>query len=425
MRAFEGVVSFIQSIRENNSPVGGRFFSGRLLRIFLFLHKGRPLFHLHKGRSSHTVRFLLYEYTVFFDFYKSRGSDVFFLCLRSSGLLRSSLLPCRFLNRCICNNRGTGRCSLILVSRLQETTQGVKMSACCSPSCFIGLTDLIAVVFDASDIQIRLRADYKGIFTRLTLADVGKCLVVYDMPFLHGLYGLRILLQYPADNTHHGSRFFNIIRRSGKYDYIAVISLFLHETQRNRIRNTAVQQLLAVDFYHAGNKGHRSGGTEPLQHLPFILLTAEMIDRFACLHVRADQIEFHGIFAESLPVKGIQLVGDIMVAELCIKKVSGREERPDAGVARVLCVLQVVADRTPRLTGFIIAAECRTGRNTDPAVKLDSLFHQDIHNTCGKNTANTAAFQNQTFFHSHSLHIFRRYNHIWQKRGPADSYTPA
>ena len=177
-------------------------------------------------------------------------------------------------------------------------------------------------MLDAADIQIGLGPDYEGIFARLTLTDIGHCLVIDIVAVLHRLHSLGILTQHAADHTHHGRGLFDIIRGTGQNDHVALVAFTLHKAQRDRIRDAAVQKLLVTDFNNTGNQGHGTGGAEPLQHLPLAVIVAQVIDRLAGLDIRADQIELHGILAKCLPVKGIQFLGNIMVAELGIKKIT-------------------------------------------------------------------------------------------------------
>ena len=51
-----------------------------------------------------------------------------------------------------------------------------------------------------------------------------------------------------------------------------------------------------------------------------------MINRFARLNICADQVKFHGVLAKCLPVKRIQLVGDIMIAELRVEEITRFQE---------------------------------------------------------------------------------------------------
>ena len=177
-------------------------------------------------------------------------------------------------------------------------------------------------MLDAADIQISLGPDHESIFACLTLTNVGHCLVIDIVPVFNGLQSFGILMQHTVHHTHQGSGLFDIIRGAGQNDHVALIAFALHKAQRNRICDAAVQKLLVADFDNTGNQGHGTGGAEPLQHLPLTVIITQVIDRLAGLDIRADQIELHGILAKCFPVKRIQFLGNIMVAELGIKKIA-------------------------------------------------------------------------------------------------------
>ena len=106
-------------------------------------------------------------------------------------------------------------------------------------------------MLDAADIQFRIGADYKGKLPCFPLTDICKSLIVNIVSLGHRLDRFGILVKRTAHDTHHGSRFFDIIRRPGQDDHVTFISLLLHESQRDRIGDAAVQKFLTSDFYNA------------------------------------------------------------------------------------------------------------------------------------------------------------------------------
>ena len=239
------------------------------------------------------------------------------------------------------------------------------------------------IVFDAADVQVSGGADDEGIASGLSLADIGELAVVHDVAVLHRIDHGGVVAHGEADDRHHGVGLFDIVRGAGEDDHVALIALVLHEFEGDRVRHAAVQELFAADLHDAGDHGHGAGGTEPFQQFPLILLFAvtEVVDGLPGLGIGADQIKFHGIFPEGLPVKGIQLFRDVVVTELGVKEVARGDEGPDARIAGVLCEPQVVADGAPVLAGFVVAAEGRARGYADPAVKSYALFHENIDNT--------------------------------------------
>ena len=86
-----------------------------------------------------------------------------------------------------------------------------------------------------------------------------------------------------------------------------------------------------------------------------------MIYRLSGLDIRTNEVKLHGILAECLPVEGIKLFRDIVIAELGIKKISCGNQGPHAGIAGIFRKFHIVEDRAPRLPRLVIASECRAG----------------------------------------------------------------
>ena len=84
------------------------------------------------------------------------------------------------------------------------------------------------------------------------------------------------------------------------------------------------------------------------------------MDRFAGLYIGTDRVKRHGVSFESVCVEGIELVGDLIIAEIHAIEIAGPDQRFNAAVAGVVAELQVIADGTSDLTGLVIAAEYRT-----------------------------------------------------------------
>ena len=259
--------------------------------------------------------------------------------------------------------------------------------------------DLGPVMFDTSDIQIAVRTDDKSILPDLALAHIGDLFIICDMTVSDRLNALGIITKAAFDHRHEGIAGFHIVSRPGQDDQIALISLFLHEAQRYGIRNSAVQELLVSNLHDPGDERHGAGCPEPLKHLLLIVIITQVIDSFSCLDIRADQIEFHGIFAECFPVKRVKFFRNIVVAELSIEQIPCGDQRHDARIAGIFRKSQIISDRASVLLRFIVGSERRAGGNAYCAVKLDALLHENIQNACGKYSAETSAFQNQTCLH--------------------------
>jgi len=123
-----------------------------------------------------------------------------------------------------------------------------------------------------------------------------------------------------------------------------------------------------------------------------------MIDSLPGFHVRADNIEFHGILRKSRTIKWIQHIRDIVITEFCAIQVAGQQPGAPAGVMPVSAEAQIIAQCSARLSRLEIAAESRACGNTDHAVQLQMLFTHNIQDCRGIQAAHGAAFQHQSGF---------------------------
>ena len=75
------------------------------------------------------------------------------------------------------------------------------------------------------------------------------------------------------------------------------------------------------------------------------------------------------------------------------------------GYEQIAAVFAVVADRSSDLPGFDVAAEGRTGADTDAAVKGDAVLHQYITHACRIHAAHGTAFKDQSCFCRSWIHV--------------------
>ena len=178
----------------------------------------------------------------------------------------------------------------------------------------------------------------------------------------------------------------------------------LHEAERDRVADTAIEERLATDHDRLRHERHGGTRTEPLHLLRIRALTL-MVDRSAGITVRRDHVELHRIREEAVPVEEIDRFRKRMIAELGIVEVSGLQQGLNAAVAAVLCEALIVADRASNLPRLEIAAEGGTRRHTDHTVEADPLLQKYIEHTRGEHPAHRAAFTYQArtdrlfFFH--------------------------
>ena len=100
-----------------------------------------------------------------------------------------------------------------------------------------------------------------------------------------------------------------------------------------------------------------------------------------------------------VPVKGVQLPGDLIVGVVRVHDVAGFQQGYQPHVVTVGVEALVVADDPPRLAGEIVDAESRPSGHADDSVKFDSGVIKDVQRPGGVHSPHGAAFQNQTGFH--------------------------
>ena len=105
-------------------------------------------------------------------------------------------------------------------------------------------------MFDTAYIKRMVRANDKGLFPGLTLADIGKLLIVHNMPVPDSLDRIRITAKAALDHTHQRIQGFHKICRLGQNDNVSLIALLLHESQRYGVRNSSVQELLSSNLHY-------------------------------------------------------------------------------------------------------------------------------------------------------------------------------
>ena len=91
-------------------------------------------------------------------------------------------------------------------------------------------------------------------------------------------------------------------------------------------------------------------------------------------------MKLHGVTAEGLIVKDIQLIGQNMIAELGTYQITGLQERAPAHIPGVVLEVDIVTKGTSRLLRLVVAPEGGTGRYADKSVKPDSVLHHYIGN---------------------------------------------
>lgn len=107
-------------------------------------------------------------------------------------------------------------------------------------------------------------------------------------------------------------------------------------------------------------QGQEAEAQEAVQVL-VVTRQAVVVDGPTGADVSPHDVEVHGGVGVGLPVKDIQLVRDLPVAEVRPEEITGLDPRAHAAISWVLAKGQVVAQHPPDLVGFIVAP------NTAPA----------------------------------------------------------
>ncbi len=229
----------------------------------------------------------------------------------------------------------------------------------------------------------------------LLLPDEVQGLVVPQVPVAKGVRHPGIAAQGQPQHRHQPIRTLDEALRLGQNDDAAVVAHGLEGPQGDGISDAAVQQEAAVHLHGSGRQGHTGRRTKPEHILPSAVMTA-VIDRLTRDRVGTHRVEGHGIGRESSPIKGIQPVGNVLIAEGCAEKVAGEEQVPKTGIAPIRAETCVIADDTPDLPGLHIATKNRARRCPDGAVHRDARFHQHIRDARGEHAPHGASLHDQT-----------------------------
>ena len=127
-----------------------------------------------------------------------------------------------------------------------------------------------------------------------------------------------------------------------------------------------------------------------------------MVDWFSVFYICTYHKKFHRIGAVSICIENVQLIRQVMIAELFSVNVAGADQGAQADKSGVPAVGFVVADHASDLMGFIITAKNSACRNTNGTVKSDSFFHKYVCNSGSEHAAHGTAFHDQSCFQENS-----------------------
>ena len=93
-------------------------------------------------------------------------------------------------------------------------------------------------------------------------------------------------------------------------------------------------------------------------------------------------MELHRVAVEGVDVEQVEALGKVIVSEAGTKDAARGQQRPEAAVAWVVSIAQVIAQDTAGLTALVVAAEAGSRGYAYDAVEGDAGLHQHIGDAC-------------------------------------------
>jgi len=249
-----------------------------------------------------------------------------------------------------------------------------------------------AVVGDAADGERVLWTEDEAVAGGLLLGDIAELSVVHLVAVLPGGQESGGVAQGTADDWQVPEGLFLIVCGLREDDEVALKALLLEIAEGDGVGDAAVEEALAADGDDARDDGHGRGCEDPLQHI-FGEMVEPAIDRSAGIDIGGDEMELHRVAVKGGDVEGIETQGEVVVSEARAKDAASGEPRPEAAVAQVVGVAQVIAQDAARLMALVVATEAGARGDTHDAVEAHASLHEDVHDACGEEAAQTAAFE--------------------------------
>ena len=124
-----------------------------------------------------------------------------------------------------------------------------------------------------------------------------------------------------------------------------------------------------------------------------------MVNGFAREHIGTDHDKRHGILLEGFHIKDVVLLRHDMVAELGVEIISTLDKRAQTTVTGIFGKTGVVADGTSWLARLVVTAKGCSRRDANESIWLHTSLHHHIDDACREESAHSAAFKYQSFFH--------------------------
>ena len=182
----------------------------------------------------------------------------------------------------------------------------------------------------------------EGVAEGLLLGDVAELGIVHLMSSFPSGDESWVATQVAVDEPAVGERLLLVVGGLGEDDDIAPVALLLKIVQGYGVGDAAVDEQTVADGDDFRNDGHGRGGKDPVEHL-FAETVEALIDGFTREDIGGHEVKGHGVAVEGLDVERVETQGEGLVGETGTEDTAGGEERPEAAVARVVGIAQVIA----------------------------------------------------------------------------------
>ena len=241
-------------------------------------------------------------------------------------------------------------------------------------------------------------AEDEGVALVLLAGDVAEFLVVHLVAAFPGGDECGIAAEVATDEPPVAEGLLLVVGGLGEDDEVATEALLLEVAQGDGIGNAAVDEQLVADGHDPGDYGHGGGGEDPVVELLGEAVEAA-IDGLAGKDVGADEMELHGAAVESGDVEGVETLGKGVVGKTGAEDSASGEQRPEAAVAGVVGVAQVIAQDASGLSALVVTAEAGSGGNADESVEGYVELEEHVKDACGEKSTHGTAFQYQSCLH--------------------------
>ena len=244
---------------------------------------------------------------------------------------------------------------------------------------------------DAPDGEGGIGAEDEGVALGLLAGDIAQFLVVHLVSVFPGGDESWIAAEVAADEPPVAEGLLQVVGGLGEDDEVATEALLLEVAQGDGVGNAAIDEPLVADGHYLGDNGHGGRGKDPVVEVLSEAVEAA-VDGLAGKDVGADEMELHGTAVEGRDVEGVEVLRKGVVGKTGTEDASGGKERPEAAVARVVSVAQIIAEDSSRLTALVVAAETGSGGDADESVERHIVLEEYVEDACGEESPHGSPF---------------------------------